>query len=74
MTRLASTARRPHWQVYPPSATTIAPVMRLEASDARNWTMEATSSGVPMRPRGILLIQSFVLSSSVETESSSEFS
>jgi hypothetical protein len=44
-------------QVYPPSATTIEPVIKLAASEAKNNTTAAISSTSPIRPIGVLLIQ-----------------
>src|SRR5262249_45574406 len=46
-----------HQHVKPPSTFTIAPVMRLDASDARKRTALATSSGLPMRPIGVSFSQ-----------------
>jgi len=40
--------------VIPPSASTIDPVNKLEASDARNNTTDAISSGWPTRPMGVI--------------------
>ena len=36
----------------PPSMETVAPVIQEAASEARNRTRDATSSGLPTRPRG----------------------
>ena len=43
-------------QVYPPSASTMLPVSRLAASEARNSTTEAISSGWPTRFIGVISI------------------
>ena len=54
--------------VKPPSARTIEPVRRLAASEARKWTTEAISSGLPRRPIGVSRSQSFIMSSTPSTE------
>src|SRR6266498_2267881 len=45
-----------HIAVQPPSTAKIAPVMYDDSSDARNSAAYATSCGVPIRPRKVLLI------------------
>src|SRR5688500_8732942 len=47
---------------YPPSTSTIEPVIRLAASLARNRTAEATSSTSPMRAIGVPPIQALYIS------------
>ena len=59
--------RSGYQDVKPPSASTIEPVRRLAASEARKWTTEAISSGRPRRPIGVSRSQSFVFSSSPST-------
>jgi len=41
--------------VHPPSTMIVAPVMYEAASEARNSTTDAISSGLPKRFRGVLL-------------------
>src|SRR3712207_201863 len=57
----------PHQQVYPPSTRTMLPVIRLAASDARNRTTDATSSGSPMRPIGVPPSQAALIAGSDST-------
>lgn len=47
-------AARCQIQVYPASALRIAPVSRLDASEARNCTTDAISCGCPIRLAGVI--------------------
>ena len=46
----------------PPSIVRISPVMKPDSGDARNATAFATSSAVPHRPRGTMLVMRFTAS------------
>src|SRR5262245_23646461 len=50
--------------MYPPSITMSAPVVKLEASDARYKYAPASSLGSPFRPMGVLACHNFLISSS----------
>ena len=43
-----------HVSIWPPSTTSVCPVIQLASSEARNSTALATSSGIPNRPNGIV--------------------
>src|ERR1700687_831581 len=50
-------SKPPHGMNVPPLTSKIAPVINAAPSDTRNETIEATSSGSPYRPNGILLVK-----------------
>ena len=48
--------KRSHHSAQPASATSVSPVTKLAASEARKTTASATSSGLLILPRGVLTI------------------